>query len=332
MKTILLSGTVVLASFATPVLAADMPVKAPPAPPAAESPWDLAFGGGLMSDYNFRGITQSDHRPSETVYFEPRYNAAKNLQFYVGVSGEGIDFPNHAAGEVDFYGGVRPTFDKLALDFGGWYYDYPGGITFNGLGPSPSTCTNGFFTVTPFSLGTPVCNPLKGNVSFWEVYGKGTYTVNDNVSLGGNVFYSPSWLHSGASGTYASGTFKLTAPSNNVLPNGVGAYVSGELGHYWFGTTDAFYGVPLFPNGIKYPDYTTWNLGVAFTYKVFTLDLRYYDTDLSRANCNVLTGDHTAGFNPAAASPTNPDGLASTWCGAAFVAKLSADLTLSSLK
>ena len=116
MKTILLSSTLALASFATPVLAADMPVKAPPAAPAAESPWDLAFGGGLMSDYNFRGITQSDHRPSETVYFEPRYNAAKNLQFYVGVSGEGIDFPNHAACEVDFYGGVRPTFDKLALD------------------------------------------------------------------------------------------------------------------------------------------------------------------------------------------------------------------------
>jgi hypothetical protein len=117
-----------------------------------------------------------------------------------------------------------------------------------------------------------------------------------------------------------------------MLPNGIGAYVSGELGHYWFGTTDAFYGTPIFPNGIKYPDYTTWNIGLAFTYKVFTLDLRYYDTDLSKANCNVLTGDHTASFDPTAASATNPDGLVSRWCGAAFIAKFSADLTFASLK
>jgi uncharacterized protein (TIGR02001 family) len=326
MKTILLSGTMALAAFATPVLAADMPVKAPAAAPAAESPWDLAFGAGLMSDYNFRGITQSDHRPSETAYFEPRYNVNKNLQFYVGVSGEGIDFPNHASGEVDFYGGIRPTFDKLSLDFGLWDYYYPAGITFTGAGPSATTCTNLFFTPTGF------CNSLKGNVSFWEAYGKGAYAFNDNLTVGGNLFYSPSWLNSGASGTYGSGTFKVTAPSN-TLPNGIGAYVSGELGHYWFGTTDAFYGTPLFPAGIKYPDYTTWNLGVAFTYKVFTLDLRYYDTDLSKANCNVLTGDHTATFGgPGAVSAINPSGLVSNWCGAAFIAKFSADLTLSSLK
>src|SRR5215475_4397434 len=99
MKTILLSGTMALAVLATPVLAADMPVKAPKPAPAADSPWDFAFGGGIMSDYNFRGITQSNHKPSETVYFEPRYNVTKTLQLYAGISGEGIDFPNHAAGE-----------------------------------------------------------------------------------------------------------------------------------------------------------------------------------------------------------------------------------------
>ncbi len=43
------------------------------------------------------------------------------------LSGESIDFPNNAAAEIDFYGGIRPTFDKLALDFGFWYYWYPGG-------------------------------------------------------------------------------------------------------------------------------------------------------------------------------------------------------------
>jgi hypothetical protein len=185
--------------------------------------------------------------------------------------------------------------------------------------------------MTAFSLGTPVCNTLKGNVSFWEVYGKATYTINDFVSVGANAFYSPSWLNSGAPGTYASGTAKLTAPSS-MLPKDVGVYVSGELGHYWFGTTDSFYGTPLLPAGIKYPDYTTWNVGLAVTYKVFTFDLRYYDTDLSRGNCNVLTGDHTASFGAGNASPTNPDGLGSNWCGSAVIAKLSVDTTLAALK
>jgi hypothetical protein len=77
------------------------------------------------------------------------------------------------------------------------------------------------------------------------------------------------------------------------------------------------------------PEYSTWNAGVSFTYKVFTLDFRYVDTDLSKANCNVLTSDHTATFSPANITPINPSGLGSNWCGSTFVAKLSFDLTAS---
>ena len=47
-------------------------------------------------------------------------------------------------------------------------------------------------------------------------------------------------------------------------------------------------------NGIKEPSYNTWNVGVGFTYKVFTLDLRYSDTDLSKGNCNAFTSDFSA--------------------------------------
>ena len=50
-------------------------------------------------------------------------------------------------------------------------------------------------------------------------------------------------------------------------------------------------------NGINYADYNTWNIGIGFTYKVFTLDFRYSDTDLSQGNCNAFTSDHTATFN-----------------------------------
>ena len=43
-----------------PALAADMPVKAIAPPPAPFEPWDFAFGSAIMSDYIFRGVTQSD--------------------------------------------------------------------------------------------------------------------------------------------------------------------------------------------------------------------------------------------------------------------------------
>jgi hypothetical protein len=55
-------------------------------------------------------------RPSAAAGFEPRYDINPNLQAYAGVSGESIDFPNRAAAEIDLYGGIRPTFGKLALD------------------------------------------------------------------------------------------------------------------------------------------------------------------------------------------------------------------------
>ncbi|MBI4725192.1 MAG: hypothetical protein HY765_09505 [Rhodomicrobium sp.] len=281
--------------------------------------FDIAFGGYGGTDYVFRGISQSARWPSVSAYTELRYNPWSNVQVYVASAMESLDYPNRAAAEVDFYGGVRPTIGKLALDFGFWYYWYPGGRLFDGTGPEGPNpnCTNGF----KFPGG---CNILEADLSYWEVFGKGSYTVNDALTLGANVYYSPSWLNVGADGTYISGTAKITLPANwvaAVLPKDTGAYISGEFGHYSLGETNAFYGF------IELPDYNTWNAGIAFTYKVFTLDFRYYDTDLTEANCNVLTADHTATFSPANITPTNPSGLGSSWCGSAFVAKLSFDLT-----
>jgi hypothetical protein len=294
-------------------------------PVAAPTPdWDIAFGGYIASDYMFRGISQSAHWPSGSAYTELRYNVQPTIQLYAGSAIESIDYPNRAASETDFYFGVRPTFDKLALDFGGWYYWYPGGRTFNGL-DGPSSCTNGAF-VGPFDS----CNVYVGDASFWEVYGKAAYAVTDVFTLGANVFYDPTWLNSGADGAYASVTAKYVLPGAWFPSKDIGAFISGEFGHYWFGRTDAFYGNTVFPgqaNGIQLPEYNTWNVGLSFTYKVFTLDFRYVDTDLSKSNCNVLTGDQGASYSPGNISAINPAGLGSNWCGSTFVAKLSFDLT-----
>lgn len=305
MKKVVLSVVAALAVVSTaPAFAADMPVKAVKAPVAAPSPWDLAFGSALMNDYVWRGITQSAHKPSVAAYFEPRYNINPNLQLYAGISGESIKFPNGAASEIDLYAGIRPTVGPVAFDFGFWYYGYPGGES----------------TYTTDNFG--VANAIS-NASFYEVYGKATWTVNDYIALGVNAYYTPSYLHTGAPGTYYSGTAKLTAPAT-WLPNGIGAYASGELGRQLLGTTDIIPGI-YFPVGTNLPDYTTWNAGIGFTWKVFTLDLRYSDSDLSKVDCNIITGDPHATLNGAGLGESN-------WCGARFIAKLSADLTLGSLK
>src|SRR5580692_1572608 len=115
MKKLVLAAAVL--AMAGSAYAADMPLKAVKAPPpAAFDPWDVAFGSAIMNDYIFRGITQSNHKPSVAAYFEPRYNVTKDLQLYIGASGESISFPNRAAAEVDVYGGVRPAFGAFAFD------------------------------------------------------------------------------------------------------------------------------------------------------------------------------------------------------------------------
>ena len=121
MKRFLMTVAAVTLS-ASAALGADLKLtKAPPPPPPAPSPWDVAFGAAIMSDYIWRGITQSGHNPSVAAYTELRYNLSPNWQFYGGISAESIQFPNRAAAEVDYYGGVRPTIGPVALDFGYWY-------------------------------------------------------------------------------------------------------------------------------------------------------------------------------------------------------------------
>jgi len=97
------------------------------------------------------------------------------------------------------------------------------------------------------------------------------------------------------------------------------------------GTSDSFYAVPGFPGGIPYKSYTNWDVGLAFTWKQFTLDLRYFDTDLNKGDCNAFTSAQNARFD-GSFTAINPFGFGTNWCGGTFIAKLSVDLTAANLK
>ncbi len=330
MKKLTIAAVAAFALATGSASAADLVTKAKPIVAPEPPAWDLAFGSAIASDYIFRGVTQSNHQASVAAYFEPRYNINKDHQLYVGLGGASIAFPNRAAAEIDFYAGYRPTFGKFAFDFGVWYYWYPGGQCFSAIANFNTVDCSPSGGVAPQAL--PNVNAIKADLSFVELYGKVNYTVNDNISLGAYAYYSPSVLNSGADGIFFGGTAKYTWAA---FANGVQPYISGEVGHWSFGTTDSFYGCTIAagclannPNGIPLPDYTTWNVGFGWTWKVFTVDLRYIDTDLNKGNCNAFTGDHTAMFNPAGINAIN-SGNQSNWCSGRFVARLSADLTVN---
>src|SRR3954469_23293879 len=327
MKKLTIAAVAAFALATGSASAADLVTKAKPIVAPEPPAWDLAFGSAIMNDYVFRGITQSNHKASVAAYFEPRYNINKDTQLYIGLSGESISFPNRAAAEIDIYGGIRPTIGMFAFDFGAWGYLYPGGQCFGGVGPGATNSCAAFNQGIDFGggAGLPINgNFAKKNASFYEVYGKVNITLNDQFAVGFNEYYSPNFVNLGAWGNYASITGKWTAPSTPFGASGVGMYISGEFGRQWLGTSDAFYGTTLgtalggpFPNGIPEPSYNTWNIGVGFTYKVFTLDIRYSDTNLSKGNCNAFTSDFsTTNFSVNNITAINPGGFGSNWCGA----------------
>jgi hypothetical protein len=291
-----------LTLLGTSAFAADIVTKAPKkvVEAAPASCFDLAFGGGIQSDYNFRGISQTDKGPGVFAYVEPRCNITKDIQLYAGIWGWSTKLPTTPTGEFDLYGGIRPTFGPVAFDFGFMYYWYPRETQLFYADPTLTTVSPSSFGFGPFTVK---------DTDMWEVYGKATWTATDWLAIGGYVYYTPNWLGSGGAGTYAGGNVKFTLPSA-WFPTDWGVYVSGDAAHYWLGNFTAF-GVPF-----DLPDYTQWNIGLAVTYKVFTFDVRYYDTDLSKQNCFLLTSD--------------PSGVAtgqSKWCDATVIAKFSFDLT-----
>ena len=344
MKKLVLLATA-LAMVSGSALAADMRVKAVKAPPpVAFDPWDIAFGAGIASDYVFRGITQSNHKASVSAYFEPRYNVTKDVQLYVGLAGASISFPNRAAAEIDIYGGIRPTIGMFAFDFGVWGYLYPGGQCLR-LAVHPGTgqlrrrhrllagrdrpSDQRQLRQEARQLLRRLCqgqrNPQRHvrdrrqRILLAELHEHGCL---------GQLRLDHRQVHR------AELDLRLQRP-RHVRLRRVRPAVARNLRR----RSTASPATRSTRGGIKEPSYNTWNIGVGFTYKVFTLDIRYSDTNLSKGDCNAFTSDFsTTNSSPSFVTPINGGANAATafgsgWCGATGIVKLSADLTaMTSLK
>ncbi len=276
MKKVVLSVVAALAFSAAPALAADMPVKAakPAAPAAAPSPWDVAFGTAFTTDYELRGVSQSDHKPAAQGYFEVDYTATDWLKLYAGVWGSSL-WTGFADAEFDITGGARFTWGNFGLDLGLIYYYYPGGVN---------------------------AAMYLYNDSWLEGYAKPSYKVADWLTIGGvfetafgnfnNKTCNPSLCGAGTATSwvgdaghyYVSGNAVITLPWHPV-PD-VTLSINPEIGYEWYSS-----GVNA---NLGLVSDTYWDVGLDINYKAITLDLRYWDTNLNPSvagnQCGTISG------------------------------------------
>jgi uncharacterized protein (TIGR02001 family) len=80
---------------------------------------ELSATANFVTDYLFRGVTNTSDNPAVQPEFDVTYG-----MFYVGMWGSNTDFGDGI--EIDYYGGIRPTWNNLTFDIAGLEYTYPG--------------------------------------------------------------------------------------------------------------------------------------------------------------------------------------------------------------
>jgi uncharacterized protein (TIGR02001 family) len=241
---------------------------------------------GVASDYIYRGTTLSDHKPAVGAGLEASYG-----WLYAGSTVASVKLPTRPNAEITVSGGVRPTWRNVEFDLGITYFAYPGEL--------PGGPTNG--------------------IEYWETALRAAAPVGDSFRVAAGYAYSPNVSNTGAWSQYAAAGFGFELPGH-LLPKDINASFTTAAGYSWFGRQSPALG------GFELPAYLNWQVGVTFSRKALNLDIRYYDTNLSKENCFVFTGDPNAAPGGRINPITNPDGLVSRWCDATVVAKLWLEL------
>ncbi|HET9535038.1 MAG TPA: TorF family putative porin [Mesorhizobium sp.] len=254
------------------------------APPEKHEAHRLEFSAraGVASDYIYRGTTLSDRKPAVGAGIEATY-----AWLYAGMTLASVKLPTQPSGEITVSGGVRPTLGPLEFDMGATYFAYPG--------ETPGGPTNG--------------------IEYWEATFRGAAPFGESIRVAAGYAYSPNISNTGAWSQYAAAGFGYEVPAR-LLPQKVGVSFTAAAGYSWFGNQSLALG------GFELPAYLNWQAGVTFSHKFLNIDLRYHDTNLSKENCYVFTGDPNATPGGRLNPVTNPDGLMSRWCSATLVAKL----------
>ena len=86
---------------------------------SAQSSPEVAWNVGLVSDYVFRGYSQTDEGPAIQGGVDVTIGG-----FYAGAWASNVDFGDDTDAEVDLYGGYRTEIGGVAFDVGAVGYGY----------------------------------------------------------------------------------------------------------------------------------------------------------------------------------------------------------------
>jgi uncharacterized protein (TIGR02001 family) len=123
MKNNLILASAILTAFASSVSAQEAQSQTPP---QATPEHTFTANVAVVSDYRFRGISQTYGKPA----IQGGFDYAHSSGFYVGnwnSSVSGVQYPQGASLEMDFYGGYKfEPIKDVGVDVGLYYYYYPG--------------------------------------------------------------------------------------------------------------------------------------------------------------------------------------------------------------
>ena len=200
----------------------------------------------LASEYVFRGVSQTAENPAVQGGFDLSIS-----WFYIGVWASNLDFGGAGTGdpdidvaniEMDWYAGINKSFNGVDMTAGVIYYTYPGAY-------DPDA-----------------------ELDFVEITAGVSGKLFNAVDAGLTVYYTPEYTGETGKVWTIEGNFEVALWDMGP----VSTSLSGTLGSS-IGDSQAFR--DDFGNGDD--SYLYWNVGLAFGYGIFTLDLRYWDTDIS---------------------------------------------------
>ena len=148
---------------------------------------DLAFNVGGVTDYRYRGISQSRLKPALQGGVD--FSAGG---FYLGTWGSTIKWIKDAGGdanvEIDLYGGYKGDIvkDSLSYDVGLLTYQYPG----HKLGVSPVTTElYGALTFGPATL--KYSHSVSNLFGFADSKNSGYLDLSASFDVGGGILVAP---------------------------------------------------------------------------------------------------------------------------------------------